>query len=119
MSRPRMQKFICEEPEFKEFIATGAKSTYDINLTIEEYEVIRLIDMEKMSQEECAVQMKVSRPTIQILYSSARRKIASFIVEGSRLVIGGGEYMFCTDTDSNCMYRNKMNKCHKEERERD
>ena len=113
MSRPRIKKFVCDEPKFKEFNAKDSMEECSTCLTIEEFEAVRLIDLEEMSQEECSVQMQVSRPTVQILYSNARRKIAEFIVNGKGLVIDGGDYRLCTDTDSNCMHRNKRNKCHK------
>ena len=113
MSRPRIKKFVCDEPKYREFTVKDASNGDTSSLKTEEYEVIRLIDLEEMSQEECAVQMQVSRPTVQILYASARRKIADFIVNGNRLVIEDGDYKLCEDTDSNCMHRNKRNRCHK------
>ncbi len=113
MARPKIKKFICEDPKCNEFFAKSATENCKIYLTIEEYEVIRLIDLEDMTQDECAVQMKVSRPTIQILYANARRKIADFFVNGKSIVIEGGDYTLCADTDANCMHRNKRNRCHK------
>lgn len=113
MSRPRVKKFVCDEPKYREFTVKDTYSEEPDSLKTEEYEVIRLIDLENMSQEECAVQMQVSRPTVQILYASARRKVAAFIVNGNGLVIENGDYKLCDDTDSNCMHRNKRNRCHK------
>jgi predicted DNA-binding protein (UPF0251 family) len=51
-------------------------------MTIDEYETIRLIDLEKLTQEECATQMNISRTTVQGIYDVARKKIAESLVNG-------------------------------------
>ena len=61
-------------------------------LTVDEYESIRLVDKEGVSQAECGLYMNVSRATAQRIYASARRKIADAIVEGLPLQIEGGCY---------------------------
>lgn len=67
-----------------------------IRMNIEEYETIRLIDYMAMTQEECARQMQVGRTTVQSLYRDARKKLARFLVEGSGLLIEGGDAKICT-----------------------
>ncbi len=62
-------------------------------LTVDEYETIRLVDKEGISQEECGVYMNVSRATAQRIYATARRKIAHSLVEGLPLQIEGGDYL--------------------------
>ncbi len=61
-------------------------------LTLDEYECIRLIDRERMTQEQCAGRMGVARTTVTAIYDSARRKIAEALVAGRVLRIGGGAY---------------------------
>jgi len=73
-----------------------------VSLTVDEYETIRLIDLEKFTQEECARQMNVARTTVQGIYSEARNKIARFLVEGLMLSIEGGEYRLCQGQDEGC-----------------
>ena len=69
---------------------------YDENLkvvlTVDEYETIRLVDKEGVSQAECGVYMNVSRATAQRIYASARRKLADALVDGLPLQIEGGDY---------------------------
>ena len=67
-------------------------------MTVEEYEVIRLIDMEGLMQEECAKRMNVARTTVQRIYAEAR-KIAESLVLGKILKIEGGNYELCEDSE--------------------
>lgn len=71
-------------------------------MEIDEYEAIRLIDLEGFSQEECAIQMDVSRPTVQRIYMEARRKIAESLINGKVLSIEGGEYRLCDGLGNGC-----------------
>lgn len=71
---------------------TGVNNSEFIIMTVEEYETIRLIDLEGLTQEECAERMEVARTTVQKIYSDARKKIAESIVNGCTLKIEGGDY---------------------------
>ncbi len=64
-----------------------------VTLHFEEFEAIRLIDYEKLHQEEAAEMMKISRPTFTRLLDKARSKIAKAFVEGKGLLINGGTYV--------------------------
>ena len=56
-------------------------------MTLDEYEAIRLMDLENLQQEQAAAQMGVARTTVQLIYNNARRKLADCLVNGKRLVI--------------------------------
>lgn len=71
-------------------------------MTVDEYESIRLIDLEGFNQEECAQQMNVARSTVQGIYTEARRKLAEALVNGKVLHIEGGEYRLCEDHGNGC-----------------
>ena len=73
-----------------------------VEMTVDEYETIRLIDFEGFTQEQCAKQMEVARTTVQAIYQSARKKLADCIVNSCALVINGGEYRICEHGDSRC-----------------
>ena len=64
-------------------------------LTLDEYETIRLVDLEQLTHEQCAAQMDISRSTVQEIYENARRKIAACLVYGKPLHITGGNYRIC------------------------
>ena len=96
MPRPSKCKCVSRMPRFRRFQPVEREaSSADrsrIILNVEEYEVLRLLDYEGLTQEECAAQMDVGRATVQALYAEARKKMARFLVEGSCLQIEGGSY---------------------------
>jgi len=101
MPRPRKCRKVCCLPKIKEFYPLG-ECKHFIILTVDEYETIRLIDKEGFSQEECARYMEVARTTIQLVYNSAREKIATALVEGYGIRIEGGTYILCDGTEKHC-----------------
>ncbi len=56
-------------------------------MTYEEFEALRLVDYEGLTQEEAGEMMGVSRGTVWRALSSARKKVAQMIIEGRELVI--------------------------------
>jgi len=59
-------------------------------MPLDEFEAVRLADLEELYQEEAAEQMGVSRPTFARILESARRKLADALVHGKALRIDGG-----------------------------
>ncbi len=95
MARPVRCRRICAEPEFNTFIPLNHQEAERVVLTLDEYEAIRLIDLENNTQEQCSRQMDISRTTVTEIYASARKKLADCLVNGKVLVIQGGSYRFC------------------------
>ena len=90
MARPRRCRRVCTEPDYLSFAPDGIPCGERVTLAVEEYEVIRLIDLEKLTHEQCAKQMDISRTTVTEIYESAREKIADCIVNGRPMEISGG-----------------------------
>ncbi|MEY8339170.1 DUF134 domain-containing protein [Lachnospiraceae bacterium 62-35] len=95
MARPQRSRRICEEPAYDSFSPNGISSGEPIVLTVDEYEAIRLVDLEKKTHEQCAALMDISRTTVTEIYESARYKIAKCLVDGRKLLISGGHYRLC------------------------
>ena len=85
--RPFGNLFLSSIPHIKEFIPNPCANPEPIKLNYPEYNVINLIDIEKLTQEEAAKRMKTSRGTIWRLLENARKKIAQALVESRPLII--------------------------------
>ena len=84
MPRPPRCRRICGAPQVDTFCPNGCEDTEPILLTLDEYEVIRLVDLEQQTHEKCATKMDISRSTVQEIYESARSKIAACLVHDHR-----------------------------------
>lgn len=101
MSRPKKCRRICALPLHTEFSpADSADHEYPVEMTVDEYETIRLLDYQGLRQEEAAEQMGVARTTVQAIYNTARQKIARCLVEGRPLRIDGGDIEVCEDRET-------------------
>lgn len=96
MARTRNNRVVLQPPRIKGFHPIGnyRQEMAITNLFVEEYESIRLLDYDALSQVEAAQIMQVSRPTLTRIYQSAREKIAKALVEGTIISIEGGHAIF-------------------------
>ena len=62
MPRPRKCRRVCEYPRTLVFAPAGGRKKETVNMTVDEYETIRLIDGEGYSQEQCGKQMRFPAP---------------------------------------------------------
>lgn len=94
MVRPRKCKLIDSEPEVTYFKPRGIPLMVleEVELTVEEFEAIRLSDGKGQQQILVARRMGVSQPTLHRLLSSARQKVAEALSEGKAIRINGGNY---------------------------
>lgn len=111
MSRPQKLRCICSLPKVTEIAPRGCVQEDTVNLTYDEYEVIRLLDHMHMTQEQCAARMKISRPTVTRIYDEARSKMADMLVNGKKMTIGGGDVTVCTQMRPECA--DEIYCCHK------
>ncbi len=97
MPRPLKKRHICRSnlPAANSFIPDGADTAETIILNIDEYETIRLLDGEGLTQQECAQRMGIARTSVQAIYESARQKLADLLIHGKRLHIEGGSCIIC------------------------
>ena len=85
--RPFGELFLSSIPRVKEFVPNPCLNPQPIELAYPEYDSLRLIDLENLTQEEVAKRMNTSRGTIWRLYQSARKKVAQALTESRPLVI--------------------------------
>ena len=108
MARKRILRQVQTTPLVKGFRPYGRLEgkRRQVVLALDEYEAIRLLDHELLTQAEAAELMQVSRPTLTRIYNRARRKFASALVEGAQILIEGGDVrlkehsFWCEDCDS-------------------
>ena len=96
MPRPKQDRKISNPPLMQGFKPFGIprRMLSQVSLLYDEYEAIRLLDYEGMNQDQAAVQMNVSRPTLTRIYENARKTIAQALVEGKMIMIEGGNVQF-------------------------
>lgn len=94
MPRPRLVRRVFSEPGVNYFKPAGVKMAEldETSLKVEEFEALRLKDLEEMEQEEAAEKMGISQPTFCRLISSARKKVADAIVNGKAIRVEGGNF---------------------------
>jgi len=90
--RPKKIRWVKCEPGERCFRpqCIPLKKLEGVYLTIDEFEAIRLIDVEGLMQEEAARKMRISRPTFTRILASARKKIADALVNIKAIKIEGG-----------------------------
>lgn len=94
MPRPRHFRRVLFREGFHYFKPAGIR-VFELKesiLTVDEFEAIRLKDLEQIDQEKAAKKMNISQPTFHRLVLSARKKIADAIVNGKAIRIEGGIY---------------------------
>lgn len=104
MPRPRKWRTVCRLPESNTFGPLNAPpdQSHAVIMSVDEYETIRLIDLEGFTQEDCAVQMNIARTTVQGIYNTARQKLAASLVFGKELRIEGGDFVLCQGLEETC-----------------
>ena len=114
MPRPQKRRRICSEPRYSVFAPVdgspaseavnrpGKEKNLDVTLSLDEYEVIRMVDYLGVTHEQCAAHMDISRTTVTEIYERARKKIADMLINGKQLNISGGSYAVCGGESGEC-----------------
>lgn len=89
--RPKIKRHICSNSIAKcsLFKPNGipAMELVKVHIELDEFEAVRLVDMEGHSQQDAAIQMQVSRQTFANILKKARFKISSALINGHALVL--------------------------------
>ena len=74
MPRPCKRRRVCALPACRRFGSLeGTGAPQPLEMTVDEFESIRLLDWVGLTQEEAAARMGVARATVQGIYTSARK----------------------------------------------
>jgi predicted DNA-binding protein (UPF0251 family) len=92
--RPKKYRIVRQDPKISQFSPRGKPGRpEEVNLKMEEFEAIRLMDFEAKSQKEAAKSMHISQQTVSRILKRARRTMADAIVRGKIIKIQGGAYV--------------------------
>jgi len=109
MPRPRLRRLVCSEPDTTYFKPAGVRivDLEESVLNVEEFEAIRLKDLEEIEQDKAAEKMGISQPTFHRLISSARKKIADAIINGKARVVYGSRFLSEKQRKKNYLFLRK------------
>lgn len=87
--RPKLERKICCMPGNRLFKPNGipGRDLEQICLSADEFESIRLADLEGLYHDQAAASMGISRQTFGRILESARKKIADAIINQKALKI--------------------------------
>lgn len=96
MPRPKKERKVFMPPVFDRFKPAGVRASMldRIELTVDEFEAIRLADYLGYNHLESSKMMNISRSTFSRLIDMAHKKMSAFIIEGKELFISGGMVEF-------------------------
>ncbi len=93
MPRPKKHRNCGCKMKGRVFKPTGTPlhELHHIEIQLDEVEVLKLCDLDGLTQEQAGRQMGISRGTVQRLLASAREKTAKALVENAALVFEAWE----------------------------
>ncbi|MBI4963637.1 MAG: DUF134 domain-containing protein [Desulfomonile tiedjei] len=104
MARPKFCRRVSQQPAYKVFkpIAVPMSVLPKVVLSMDEFEAIRLADLEGLYHEQAAERMNVSRQTFGRILEAGRHKVAQVLSEGLALLIEGGEVEVSEERQFKC-----------------
>ena len=96
MGRPEVEKKVGEPPLFDVYKPAGVRASElgTVELSLDEYEAIKLADYNGLEHAEAAIKMGIARPTFTKLITRARTNFSKLLVEGAVVTIAGGKVHF-------------------------
>ncbi|MFH1876263.1 MAG: DUF134 domain-containing protein [Candidatus Omnitrophota bacterium] len=90
--RPKKTRWIKCVPQVRCFkpLCKSLRRAGKVYVSLDEFEALRLADLEGLDQVNAAAAMHVSRPTFSRIVSAARKKVADGLVNIKVICIEGG-----------------------------
>jgi len=93
--RPKKYRIVRTDPRIVQFSPRGKPGRPDeVELSMDQFEAVRLADYMGLAQKEAAKSMHISQPTFSRILKKAYKAIARGLVSGSIIKIQGGQYVF-------------------------
>ncbi len=90
--RPKKVRFIQNMPKIVQFSPRGKPGRPDeIELTLDQFEALKLADYQLFNQQQGAIAMRLSRASFGRVLRQARKKIADALVNGKTIKIRMGD----------------------------
>jgi len=92
MARPVCARLVQDFPSTTFFKPRGIPlaDLEEVTLAFDEYEALRLADLDGLYHDSAAAKMKISRATFGRIVQSARHKVADALMNGKAIRIEGG-----------------------------
>lgn len=96
MARPRLCRRIRFKPDAVYFKPQGIpmRILEEVAIGFDEFEAVRLKDLEELDETSAAKKMNISQPTFNRLIKEARKKISEALIKGKAIKIEGGSYKY-------------------------
>lgn len=113
MARPKCCRLVGEEPGITYFKPRGIPLVEldEVVLGVDEFEALRLADLEGLYQEDAAARMHISRATFGRIVASAHQKVSDALVNGKALRIEGGSVTVAGGKPESCGKKRKKRCC--------
>lgn len=99
MPRHKCVRQVSGHPEVVFYKPAGIpmRELDEVVLHVDEFEALKLADLDRMYQEDACKHMEVSRATFGRILAGARQKLADALVHGKAIRIEGGNVEFKTE----------------------
>ena len=99
--RPKKYRIVKLDPKVSQFSPRGRPGRpEEVELTMDEFEALRLTDFMGINQKEAARSMRISQPTFSRILKRAHKMTALALVKGTIIKIQGGRYVISSRDDS-------------------
>lgn len=99
--RPKKYRIVHVDPKISQFSPRGrAGRPNEVDLSMDQFEAIRLADHMGLPQKEAAKSMRISQQTFSRILKKAHRSLANGLVNGNAIKIQGGHYVISSREDN-------------------